>query len=884
MDKQLHSVDIEEAYQLLETSPQGLLSDEVENRLIKYGRNRLKVKQQISPWKIFASQFQGFLVYLLFGAAILSFVIKEYIDAGAIFAILILNGVLGFIQEFKAEKAMEALKNLEVPHAKVTRDGNDILIAAEELVPGDILILNEGDKIPADARILEAHFLQVDESILTGESRPQTKITDALREEIALTDRKNCVFSGTIITKGRAKAIVYATGMKTQIGQIATMVDVAKTSETPLQHTLEHLGKILGLLCVAVTIPGLVIGLIKGRDLVEIAMTAIALAVSAIPEGLPVVVTISLALGARRMVEKAILIRKLPAVEALGSTDVICSDKTGTITVNKMTMTEMFTENMGHLTLKSQGLRATFYKNGSDEEIPVLNIIADKGISTLAYSCALNNDADIEFGDPTEKSLLVFAEQLGISSASCQQNNPRLNEVPFDSANKYMITLNELNGRNVSIIKGAPEVVLPVCGFVQTEKENLKISPEFIENISEINESMSNKALRVLAVAIKENATDENFSELNNFTFVGLVGMTDPPRPQVKEALATCHAAGIRVVMITGDHPLTARAIAQEIGLDFKQVVTGIEMDRMSKQELSEVIAKENVFSRVSPANKMEILSILQDQKHLVAMTGDGVNDAPALKKADIGIAMGGGSDLAKEVSDMIILDNNFATIAKAVSEGRGIFFNIKKFIKFLIAANFDEIFVILTTILLGIPLPFLPMHILWLNLVTDSLPALALSVDNYDPDLMTKPPYDPKKKIIKGVFSFSLLAGVIAYIASFGVFMLEYKVFGQPILHAQTMAFTVTVLFELFLVFTVRSNRSAFAAGLFSNKLLIVAVVLGLFLQLFAIYFPYTHEIFDTLPLSFSDWPKVLLFASLGFLIIEILRALKLNFFDEKD
>lgn len=884
MKKSFHALSVKESFKELKTSLAGLSNDEVSRRVIKYGLNKLKVSKQISPWKIFLSQFQGFLVYLLFGAAVLSFLVKEYIDAGAILTILILNGILGFIQEFKAEKAIEALKKLETPHAKVTRDGRDTSITAEELVPGDILILSEGDKIPADARIIEAHFLQVDESILTGESRPQTKSEITLKKDLAIHDRKNCIFSGTIVTKGRARAVVFATGMETQIGQIATLVDQAETSETPLQKTLEYLGKMLGLISMGVAIPGLILGFLKGREFVEIVMTAIALAVSAIPEGLPVVVTISLALGARRMVKRGILIRKLPAVEALGSTDVICSDKTGTITINKMTVTEIFTPHIGHLNIHGEEMKAKFYQNDSDKIISDLELSKDKAIATLAYSSLLNNDSDLEFGDPTEQALLVFAEQLGISTEEGKQKFPRLNEIPFDSANKYMITLNKTNGHSISNIKGAPETILSACSHYMTDNGNAKITPQFLQKINKINEAMSTKALRVLAVAIKENADNKNFAEMKNFTFVGLVGMIDPPRPQVKEALQICKQAGIRVLMITGDHPLTAGAVAKEIGLHFNKVMTGVEMDKLSKKELAKIVAKENVFARVSPAHKLEILRILQKQKHLVAMTGDGVNDAPALKEADIGIGMGGGSDLAKEISDMIILDNNFATIAKAIAEGRGIFFNIKKFIKFLVGANFDEIFVILTTIILGIPLPFLPIHILWLNLITDSLPALALSVDSYDSDLMQKKPYDPKKKIVKGVLVFSVFAGLIAYVASLGIFLLEYKVFGVPLLQAQTMAFTVTVLFELLFVFTVRSNRSAFKAGLFSNKLLLFAVIFGFFLQLFAIYFPYTHDVFKTVPILINEWPKILLFASLGFLVIEILRALRLNFFDEKD
>lgn len=894
MEKKFHVLSEKETLALLGTRREGLDNEEAKRRLLKYGPNKIKEKEPISPLKIFLSQFQGFLVYLLFGAAILSFLIKEYIDGCAILAILVLNGFLGFIQEYKAEKAIEALKKLETPHAKVTREGKDIVIPAEEVVPGDILLLNEGDKVPADARLIESFYLQTDEAILTGESKPVNKIVEVLPEKTSLPDRKNLVFSGTLVTKGKGKAIVFSTGMETEVGKIATLVSETEEAETPLQMTLEKLGKTLGTICVVVALPGLIFGILKGREIVEMIMTAISLAVSAIPEGLPVVVTIALALGTRRMVKRGVLIRKLPAVEALGSTDVICSDKTGTITLNKMTVTDLVTPSLGLVKVKSKGLVGEFEVLGSGysflgEEasgtgigkVNSKDLLKNKEIEMLVYTGILCNDSDLNFGDPTERSLLVLGEQLGISTEEEEKRIPRLDEVPFDSANKYMITLNKLNGRKISFLKGAPEVVLKACDSYQLKGERKKLTLDERKKIIKTNEELSARALRVLAMAYKEVTDSSDFKEMKGFTFLGLVGMIDPPREEVKEAVKTCHKAGIKVIMITGDHPLTAEAIAKEIGLSFGKVVTGQEIDKLKEKELEKLVEKETVFARVSPTHKLQILRALQKNKHLVAMTGDGVNDAPALKEANIGIAVGSGSDLAKEISDMILLDDNFATIAKGVYEGRGIFFNIKKFVKFLISANFDEILVILTSILFNFPLPFLPIHLLWLNLATDSLPALALSVDAYEPGLMEKKPYDPKKEILHGVLGFSIVAGILAYIASMGAFFREYFILKSPERMAQTVAFTVTVLFEFFLVFSCRSEKSAFAPGLFSNKFLLLAVFVGILMQMFAVYFPYTHQVFKTVPLDLGRVEEFLLFASLGFVVIEILRALKLNYFE---
>jgi Ca2+-transporting ATPase len=879
-----HTLSINDSLEQLKSAKTGLSEEEAKSRYLKYGPNIIKGKEKISPFKIFLSQFSGLLVNLLFGAAVLSFLIHEPIDAIAILAILLLNGILGFIQEYKAEQALEALKKLETPHAKVTRDGADTIIDAQEVVPGDILILNEGDKIPADARIIEAFYFQCDESILTGESRPVNKVLDTLKKDLALPDRKNLVFSGTLVTKGKAIAVVYATGMETEIGKIAHLVSEAQETMTPLQVTLEKVGKYLGVACVVIAIPGLLLGLLKGREPVEMVMTAVSLAVSAIPEGLPVVVTIALALGTRKMVKKGVLIRKLPAVEALGSTDVICSDKTGTITINKMSVTDMVLPDFGHLKVEGDGVKAEFAASGDANyslfskpvkgAVSNQNLLDSKAFKYAVLTGIYCNDSDLQFGDPTERALLILGEQVGFSSETLKKNSERIDEVPFDSALKYMITLHELEGKKIAFLKGAPEQVLVACNSVEAKNKKISLTEELKKKLVEMNEELSSHALRVLAMAYKE--TDKgSFKKMNGYTFVGLVGMIDPPRQEVGDAVSICHSAGIRVLMITGDHPLTAQAIAKQVGIKFNKVITGIDIDKLGKGKLNELVEKESVFARVSPTHKLEILRALQQNKHLVAMTGDGVNDAPALKEANIGIAVGSGSDLAKEISDMVILDDNFATIAKAVSEGRGIFFNIKKFVKFLVAVNFD-ILVILTSILINIPLPFLPIHLLWLNLATDSLPALALSIDKYDPNLMKMKPYIPHKEIFHGLIGFSVIAGILAYFASMGSFLYDYMILGSPVELARTVAFSTTVLFEFFIVFSARSDKSAFSAGIFSNKYLLMAVGIGLAMQAFAVYFPYSKFIFETVPLDLSHFDRVLLFSSIGFVVIEEIRLVK--------
>lgn len=846
-----HNLSTSAVLKKFDVTDQGLSSAQVKKLAEKYGKNELVETIKISPLKILLEQFSSFLVFLLFGAAILSYFIGEHIDAIVILAVLIVNAVVGFVQEYKAEEALAKLKNMETVKALVFRDGEEIEIDSVDLVPGDIVVLAEGDRVPADGRMLDTLNLEIDESMLTGESHPVAKNTKELSEKTPLAERVNMVYSGTIVTKGKGKLVVTETGMETEFGSIAKLVQKVETTSTPLQITLDKLGHTLGLISIALAVPALLAGLYMGRDWLEIVMTAVALAVSAIPEGLPIVVTVALAFGVKRMVKRHVLIRKLSAVEALGSTNIICTDKTGTITQNKMEVSHIYSFDLG---LKQ------FKGNIS---------LVKKSEPALVEAAIICNDATLKIGDPTEKALVSFAYDAG-QDIKLRKDNPRINESPFSSETKYMITLNQVGRKKIAYAKGAPEKIIKLS----------RLSKDNKRKILEVVEEMSSKGMRVLGFATKEVKSESEFAKHSDYQFLGLIGLIDPPRKSVKAAIEKCKGAGIRVMMITGDHPITASSIANQVGIKSDNVVTGHEIDHFSDKEFEKVVAHTNIFARVSPEHKLKILSALQKQGHFVAMTGDGVNDAPALKEANIGIAVGSGSDLAKEVADMVILNDDFASIVDAVNEGRGIFSNIKKVITFLIAVNFDEIFILVASILMKLPLPLLPIHLLWLNLATDTLPSLALSVDPYAKNLMKIPPYDPRKEITRGVFSFSILAGFLSFIASFSVFLLELFVFNSTVQMAQTMTFTVTVLFELFFIFVVRTDKELRESKPFSNRWLVGAVGIGILLQMIAIYGPYADRIFKTVPLNVFDFMMMLPFAFFGVLFFEFVRVCKCSFF----
>lgn len=881
-DLKPHSLKIEEVLLALKTNEDGLTSEKAASRFLSFGPNKLKEKKGYSILSLLVEQFDDFLVYLLLLAGNFSFFIGEILDGAAIFAIVIINGLLGFIQEYKAEKSLEALKKIETLRARVIRDGKEKTIEAEKIVPGDILALYEGEKIPADARLLEAFSLEIDESMLTGESVPVLKKETVLPKKTPLADRKNMVFSGCLVTKGRGKTVAILTGMNTEIGKIAKEIQEAPQIQTPLQTALEKLGKVLGVISLVVAIPGLLLGIITGRGWVEMVMMGVSLAVSAIPEGLPIVVTVALALGIRRMVRVNVLIRKLSTAEALGGTDVICSDKTGTITHNQMTVSSLLLPGLGFFDLSGRGYSTKGELKFNLEESQQFGLEGAKKtdwlVKNLIEASVLCSDATLDFGDPTERALVVVLRKLGGQEEKLKKASLRVDEIPFDSSAKFMAVTIKEKGRKKAVVKGAPEVIFEMCHQI-AEDGSASFGLSQKKKLLAVNDFLSERGLRVLAVAEKELKNGQKMADLKDYSLLGLIGMSDPPRKEVPEALKVCQKAGVRVIMITGDHKKTAEAIANQIGLISPGVVTGEEIDAMRDEYFYQIVKRINVFARVSPPHKVRILTSLQKMGHQVAMTGDGVNDAPAVKRADVGIAVGSGTDLTKGISDMILLDDDFSTISKGIREGRRIFFNIKKFVRFLLSANFDEIAMVFTSIFFGIPLPFLPLQILWLNLATDSLPALALTSDVVEKGIMERKPYKPKEEILKGIIPFSILASVIAYISTFGLFLVSLYLWKPPLIYARTMVFSATVFFEFFLVFAIRSEKSAFEIGIFSNKLLWLAVIFGFFGQLFAIYHPLGQKVFKTVPLDFKDFGLVLLTASSGFFIIEILKIIKEKF-----
>jgi len=869
-----HTLSKNQVLKKLATSQKGLTKSQVKSRLNQFGLNKIKEKKSYSALQLIISQFADILIIILLIAGGFSFFVGEKIDAAAIFTIVIFNGLLGFFQEFKAEKSLEALKKIETLKARVIRNSQEVNIDADKIVPGDIIMLYEGEKIPADARVLESYSLKIDESMLTGESLPVSKNSQKLPAKTALADRKNMVFSGCMVTKGRGLAVTVVTGMRTEIGKIAYQIQQAPKIQTPLQKALEKLGKILGFICLGIAVPGLILGLTSGRNWIEMVMMAISLAVSAIPEGLPIVVTIALALGIRRMVKINVLIRKLSTAESLGSTDVICSDKTGTITHNQMTVKALFSPQFGFFEVSGEGYSTNGEikcdiaecKNFGYKEEKVSNVL----VKDLIAASVLCSDATLDFGDPTERALVVAFEKIGHHEKTLKNKQPRVDEIPFDSAAKFMAVKIKNKSKHQAIIKGAPEVIFDMCQLSQKSKQ------KFLK----INECLSSKGLRVLAVAEKQITEQKKLKKVKNYQFLGLIGMYDPPRKEVAQAIKVCNRAGVRVLMITGDHKKTAEAIAKSIGLKTPRVITGTEIDDYNPQEFKKMAKNINVFARVSPRHKVRILETLQSLGHQVAMTGDGVNDAPAIKKANVGVAVGSGTDLTKSISDMIILDDDFSTIPKGIREGRRIFFNIKKFVRFLIAANFDEIAEVFTSILLGIPLSFLPLQILWLNLATDSFPALALTSDIAEKGIMDKKPYNPSQEIMRGVIPVSVLEAFIAYISTFGLFLVSLYIWHLPLKYARTLAFTTTVMFEFFLVFAIRSTqKSAFEIGIFSNLYLWLAVLLGVGGQIIAVYTQLGQKVFKTVPLNLKDWLTILVCASSGFIVMEILKALKRRF-----
>lgn len=909
-----HCITKEEAEKALQSSiEKGLTKKEVLKRQKKYGMNILATKKKKSIIVKFFNQFADFMIITLICAAFVSFLVSllhgelDFVDPIIILLIITLNAVLGVLQETKAEKSLEALQKMSAPTASVLRDGIILTVDAKELVPGDIIYLETGHFVPADGRLITAVNLKVDEASLTGESHPVEKEADiTLKEDALLADRHNMVIATGIVTYGRGTAIVTATGMHTEVGHIAKLIMEDETPMTPLQKRLASTGKALGTAALLICIIIFIVGILKNRPIFDMFMTSVSLAVAAIPEGLPAIVTIMLSLGVQRMAKKNAVIRKLPAVETLGSATVICSDKTGTLTQNKMTVTEISSIHGKERPDSSYSqLLLTLSSLCNDSILQV----ESKGKHSLVSAT----------GEPTEKAFILAAYHIGILKPQLDLNNPRIHEIPFDSARKLMTTVHrEASGNIRSITKGAPDILFSKCTHIYQNGKEIPMTQTHLKFMEKENQSMAERALRVIAVAYKNisasdivnyNPSKRNASNLEfkkpletGLTLVGLIGMIDPPREEVANAVLTCQMAGIKPVMITGDHVSTACAIAKELGIMGSNdlAMTGAELAKIDNETLEEQIPRYSVFARVSPEHKVRIVKAFQARGEVVAMTGDGVNDAPALKAADIGCAMGiTGTDVAKNAADMILTDDNFATIVSAVKEGRGIYDNIKKAIHFLLSCNIGEIITIFAAILLGLPSPLLAVQLLWVNLVTDSLPAISLGVEPAPKDIMKKKPIPPTKGmfadglVFKIIFE-GIMIGFLSLLAFIiGVRIYDNQVITDPLLRngttisiasaitpniGRTMAFAVLSLSQLFHSFNMRSEHSLTKIGLFSNIKLILSFIVCGFLQIIVISVKPLADIFKVVPLNAAQWSVVLVLSFLPVVFVEIQKSINKN------
>jgi Ca2+-transporting ATPase len=868
----------------------GLTSQDVKSLQEKYGPNQLEEKKGRSAFALFLDQFKDFMIWVLIGAAIVSGFLKEWVDAVAIIGIVILNSILGFVQEFRAEKSLAALKKLSSPNSKVIREGKHLVIPSSEIVPGDLVELEAGDYVPADSRVVYATGnTSTHEASLTGESTPVTKSVSRLEtEETALADRVNMLFMGTSVVSGKARGLIIGTGMNTELGKIAGMIQQIEDSSTPLQKKLKEFGKII--IVIVFVLVGIIflIGYLRGEELINLFLTAVSLAVAAIPEGLPAVVTIALALGVQRMVKRNCLIRKLPSVETLGSTSVICSDKTGTLTKNEMTVQTLFHAGAFYAVSGIGYAPEGDFSLNNQKTDPLKN----KGLTRLIHATVLCNGAQLIkeesaykiIGDPTEGSLLTMAAKTGIDKKSLETKFPFVEEIPFDSDRKQMTILRQDGTKHVAFVKGAPDILLSNCIKMQEGEVVADLDAQKRESITRANSDLADRAMRVLAVAYREfdsmppNVDAQSIEK--DLIFLGLVAMIDPPRPEVKVAMKECRSAGVKSVMITGDHKNTAVAIARDLGFYEKDSLafTGDELDHMTEEEFKNHVDRAVVYARVSPEHKLKIVRAWREKGHVVAMTGDGVNDAPAVKEADIGVAMGiTGTDVTKEVSDMVITDDNFASIVAAVEEGRGIYDNIRKFIHYLLSCNVGEIMVMLVASLARLPVPLLPIHILWVNLVTDGLPALALGVDPISKDVMKRPPRPKNESVLTrkmGVLIF--IQGAFIAFCSLLAFCLVYFVEDEGIERARTASFIVLACSQLFHSFNLRSNtESIFSLGFLTNKKLLYATLISFALQMAVVYVPVLQTVFKTQPLGLFDWAMVLVISSFPLLAMELVKLI---------
>jgi Ca2+-transporting ATPase len=867
-----HTQTTEQTFAGLNSQPGGLSRVEVIERMLKYGANELQAAHRVSPWEILLDQFKNVLILILLGATTISLFLGHGIESIVIGVIVLFAVVLGFVQEYRAERAIEALRKMAAPTAAVLRDGMEVKIPAQDLVPGDVIILHTGDRVPADARLLEAINLQVEEAALTGESIPVEKHIKTLdMDDLPIGDRKNMVYAGTAVTYGRGSALVVATAMQTEFGKIAQMLQNVETVRTPLQQNLDKVGTVLARAAFVIVAIIVTLGLVRGQPFVEMLIFGIALAVAVVPEALPAVVTISLAIGVQRMVKRNALIRRLPAVETLGSTSVICSDKTGTLTKDEMTVRKIFADGqLFNVSGAGYSPVGVFSLNGSGSIAPTTGLQKLLTAATLASDTHLisgtENESGSEWnikGDPTEGALVVAAAKAGLQKESLDSEYPRMQEIPFSSETKRMTTLHQTNGNLTAYAKGAPEMILDGCDWHLTADGVKPLNDLGRKQALAIAQEMAGEAMRVLAISSKPNVTLETAQ--TGMTFLGLAGMIDPPRPEAKNAIEICEQAGIRAVMITGDHPVTAQAVARELGLlKTGRVVTGAELEAMTDEQFKKEVETIEVYARVSPAHKLRVVTALQANGHIVAMTGDGVNDAPSLKKADIGIAMGiTGTDVTKEAAAMMLTDDNFASIVAAVEEGRGVFGNIKKYLMFLLSSNIGEITLMVAASLMGLPLPLTAVQILYVNLATDGLPALALAVDPAEKDLMKRKPRNPRTGIFTRPVKYILgIAGLWSGFVNISLFIWARNS-GRSIEEAMTMTFVSLVVIQFFKAYNHRSEHITVFERPFRNKWLNRAVIWEFALLLLIVYLPFLHEPFSTYSLPFVDW--VIIFAVAG-------------------
>ena len=912
-DREAHAKPIDAVVAALEAHVEhGLTTQEARERLQKFGPNELTEKPRPGFLALLWDQFNNYLVIILIIAALIALALGEWVDSVAIMCIVVLNAIVGVIQESKAEQALAALKKMAAPNAQVIRDGHQITVAGRELVPGDLVLLEAGNYVPADMRLVSTVNLKVEEASLTGESVPVEKHAAAvLDKEIPLGDRKNSAFMSTMVTYGRGRGLVTGTGMNTQIGMIAEMIQSYEDEDTPLQLKLQQLGKVLGTACLAICAVVLIYGLFRDtrltevftlgffnylqaeqKDIINLFMTAVSLAIAAVPEGLPAIVTICLALGMQQMIKRHALIRKLPAVETLGCATVICSDKTGTLTQNEMTVVQGWTAGK-RFKVTGEG----YAPSGQFllDERP-FEATGDPDAKVLLHGALLCNDALLDekkdeggatfwriIGDPTEGAMAVVAMKAGFQRAELEKTMPRLQEIPFDSDRKRMTTIHRDAAGIFAFVKGAPDVVLDLCTRIRQNGEAVALSEEKRREVLDQNRDLASHALRVLGVAyrpldaVPDNPVPETLEK--DLTFVGLLGMIDPARPEVIDAVKVANGAGLKSVMVTGDHKETAEAIAREIGIltPGGLVLTGPEIERMSDADLAARAEKLQVCCRVSPQHKTRIVDAMKANGHVVAMTGDGVNDAPALKRANIGVAMGiTGTDVSKQTADMVLTDDNFASIVAAIEQGRIIYSNIRKFVYFLLACNVGEILIIFGAMLFGMPIPLRPVHLLWLNLVSDGAPALALGMEKGDKDIMKHPPRPPKEPVINRDMAIGI--GVIALvdaIAILSVFYLGLQRYPGHLEAAQTLAFVTLCVSELVRAFTARSEyHSIFSIGVFSNRWMAWAVGFSLLLVLTVVYVPFLQPFFDTVPLTLDDWLLMLPFFFASAVAMELLKV----------